>query len=120
MKEEHGSSSTSLHAHGDGSFHTHSPARSCNGDCAESGRGGIDYYGSGGKRKDHESIGAALMHMAMKHSDGDHMHIEGHDSGFTTHHVMEGKRVQGPSEHKSVGELKRHVAEVMDTDEDGE
>jgi len=119
-KEESGASSTSLHAHGDGSYHTHTPARSCNGDCGEGGRGGMDYYGSGGPRKDHASIGAALMHMAMKHAEGDHMHIQGHDDGYTSHSVAEGARVKGPVEHAKMSALKQHVGKVMDDDGDGE
>ena len=51
---------------------------------------------------------------------GDHLHIHGHEDGFTTHHVSDGSAVQGPVEHKTMGAVKKHVAAVMDADEDGE
>jgi hypothetical protein len=107
-KEEKKSTSISLHPHGDGSYHTSSPARSGDG----------SYFGEDDKgRKEHESIGAALMHIAMQHgSEGDHMHVLSHDDGYTTHHVMEGKTVEGPHEHKTMRELKKHVSECMDCD----
>lgn len=97
---EHGkekTSSSSLHAHGDGTYHTQSG----------------EY---GGKRTDHESIGAALIHLAKAHAEGDHMHIQGHDEGYTTHHVKEGGKVQGPNEHKTMGAAKKAVAEAMDSE----
>ena len=88
-------SSTTLHAHGDGTYHT------------------TQGYESG--RKEHPSFGHAVAHMAKNHAEGDHMHIEGHEDGYTTHSVHDGK-VHGPEEHKTMGELKRHVADCMDGD----
>ena len=96
------SSSSTLTAHGDGTYHV------------QSGEG----WGGDG-RTEHASLGHALMHLAMMHGQGDHMHIEGHDEGYTSHHVKEGKKVQGPHDHKTMRELKRHVAETMDEEEPG-
>jgi len=105
-------SSISLHSHGDGTYHTHSPARSGDG----------EGYGPVGERQpgrvEHKSIGAALMHIAKHHAVNDHMHVEGHEDGFTTHHVREGGRVQGPHDHKNLRELKQHLVKFFD--EEGE
>lgn len=92
MKNEEKGSSISLHAHGDGTYHTMG--------------GGM--FGDG-KRTEHGSIGHALMHIASKHSEGDHMHIHATDDGLTTHRAMEGGKVQGPQEHKTVRDLKNAV-----------
>lgn len=100
--EHRKSASTILTAHGDGTYHT---------------TGGENWSSDG--RVEHASLGAALMYLAKMHGQNDHMSIEGHDTGFTTHHVLEGKKVQGPHEHKTMRELKRHVAETMDTEEPG-
>lgn len=98
MKQEEKGSSISLHAHGDGTYHTQ----------------GDSWGPSGPSRVDHDSMGAALMHIASKHAEGDHMHILSHDDGFTTHHVMEGGKVQGPHDHKNLRELKRAMSQFLD------
>ena len=107
-KAEKGSA-IELHAHGDGTYHTIA-------------RGSGDYYPSmGGKdprRKEHESFGAAVVHMAKHHAEGDHMHIMGHEDGFTSHHMKEGGNPSGPVEHDNVTELKKHVAKVMNSDDE--
>ena len=106
--EKHGS--ISLHAHGDGTFHTFSPAR---------GGDGISYGGEREQgRVEHKSIGAALMHIAKNHAPNDHVHVEGHEDGFTSHSVREGARVQGPHDHKNLRELKRSMSQFFD--EEGE
>lgn len=89
----HKASHHSVHPHGDGSFHT------------------IDDQG---KRVDHEHFGGMAMHLAKHHSSGEHMHIHGHEDGYTTHHVSDDGAVQGPDEHERMGQLKMHVAECMD------
>ena len=92
---EQKTTSTTLHAHGDGTYHTTS-----------------DY---GGKRVEHASIGHALLHMAKKHSAEDHVHIHAHDDGsYTSHHVEEGGKVQGPHDHKNLRELKRSLSTFLD------
>jgi hypothetical protein len=67
------------------------------------------------KNKVHEMLHAMREH----HGGGDHMHIHGHDEGYTTHHLMEDGEVKGPHEHKNMGALKKHVAATMDCDADG-
>lgn len=109
MAEMKGSSIT-LHAHGDGSYHTIS-------------HGSNDYgmIGHGGKepgRVEHPSFGHAVMHMAKMHAEGDHMHILSHNEGFTSHHVLEGASVQGPHESDTVGQLKTHVESALQEEAD--
>jgi len=90
--------STTLTAHGDGTFHTE-------GD-----------YG-GGKRAEHASIGHALMHVAKLHSTGDHLHVHATEDGkLIAHQVDEGGRIQGPAELKTVKALKAHVAQFAEDD----
>ena len=91
-------SETTLTAHGDGTYHTQS---------------GYDSE----SRVDHASIGAALMHIASQHSDGDHHHVHAHDTGYTTHHVKEGGKVEGPHEHKTLGAVKKQLTK---SDDDGD
>lgn len=99
LQSEKGSHTT-LHAHGDNTYHS------------------VD---ANGNRKDHLTFGAAIMHMAKMHGPpGDHMHVHGHEEGFTTHHVMEGERVRGPEEHGTAKQLAAHVATTMDTGQDSE
>jgi hypothetical protein len=98
MAEEKGSSIT-LHAHGDGTYHTTSGP-----------------FGDG-KRTEHPSIGHALMHIAQKHSEGDHFHAHATDDGVTTHSVLEGGKVQGPEEHPTVRGLKRSLSDFLDSGE---
>ena len=51
--------------------------------------------------------------MAKAHPEGDHMWIHGHEDGWTTHSVHDGVP-HGPEQHKTMGALKKHVAECMD------
>lgn len=91
--EGSGSSSTTLHDHGDGTFHTE---------------------GHDGTREEHPSIGHALVHMGAKHAEGKHMHIHGHESGsHTSHHAHEDGDVNGPHETESAEDLKDHVGQAM-------
>ena len=62
-------------------------------------------------------IGRHLMELA-KAEGGDHMHIEGHEDGFTTHQVKDGGRVKGPHDHKNLKELKKAMSQFFD--EEGE
>ena len=84
---------TTLHAHGNGTYHSVSQA---------------------GKRIEHPSIGHALSHLAKVHSDGDHVHVLGHETGYTSHHVLEGGKVQGPHEHKNLAQLKKSMGQFLD------
>ena len=98
---KHGS--ISVHVHGDGSFHSFSPARS----------EGSGFYGGEKEpgRVEHPSIGHLLMHIASKHAPDDHFHVHAHEDGFTTHHVHEGGKVSGPHEHESLTGVKRQLSE---------
>lgn len=49
------------------------------------------------------------------HDGGDHMHIEGHEHGYTTHSIHDGK-MHGPEEHSNMQALKRHVGHCMGDD----
>lgn len=87
---------TTLTAHGDGTYHTQSGYENRS-------------------RKEHASIGAALMHMAKKHSAGDHMHVHATEDGkLTTHHVEEGGKVQGPHDQKNLRALKQSMSKFLD------
>jgi hypothetical protein len=88
---------TTLHDHGDGSFHTDS---------------------SEGERTEHPTLGHALMHMASQHgADGKHMHA--HSDGFshTTHHVEKGGQPEGPHDHENIEALKQHVGQFLGEEE---
>lgn len=91
--EAEGGMSSTLHDHGDGTFHTVS---------------------HDGAEEQHPSIGHALMHMASQHSEGKHVHIH-HDSGgrISSHHVGHMGGVEGPQEHGSADEAGQHAAMVL-------
>jgi hypothetical protein len=95
--ESGGKASTTLHDHGDGSYHTE---------------------GSDGEKVEHPDIGHALMHMAGKHSDGEHMHAhKGEDGSLTSHQVGEDKQVQGPHNHENIEALKDHMGKFLNEEE---
>ena len=48
---------------------------------------------------------------------GDHMHVEQHEGGYTTHSMHDGK-MHGPETHKNMGALKKHMATCMPEDGD--
>jgi hypothetical protein len=89
--------STTLHDHGDGTFHTES---------------------ADGMREEHPHIGHALMHIAGKHSEGMHHHAHNDGAGITTHHHMgNGGQVSGPHEHESPETAMDHMGKVMNGEE---
>lgn len=90
--QDEGMAQTTLHDHGDGTFHTES---------------------HDGERMEHPHIGHALMHLAAKHSEGKHMHIHQDGEALTSHHVDESGDVEGPHEHATPEELQQHVGDVM-------
>lgn len=91
--EAEGGMSSTLHDHGDGTFHTVS---------------------HDGAEEQHPSIGHALMHIASQHSEGKHVHAH-HDGGgkITSHHVGHMGGVEGPTEHGSPDEAGQHAAMVL-------
>lgn len=100
--------SVTLTAHGDGSYSTQ-----------EHGQAG-EYSDIGSKsgHKEHASFGAAVMHMAKHHATGDHFHAQGHDEGFTAHSLKEGGKVEGPTEHETMGSLKKNMASALNDEGD--
>ena len=100
--------SVTLTAHGDGSYSTQ-----------EHGQPG-EYGGPGGRtgNKEHKSFGAAVMHMAKHHATGDHFHAQGHDEGFTAHSLKERGSVKGPTEHETIGSLKKNMASALNDEGD--
>lgn len=95
--EKESASHTTLHEHGDGTYHTE---------------------GHDGERTEHPHIGHALMHMAAKHSEGKHMHVhEGEDGEHTTHHVGEDGKVEGPHDHENIEAVKEHLGKFFDEEE---
>jgi len=89
-------SHSSLHAHGDGTYHV---------------MHGGEYES---ERTDHKNIGAALMQLHQMHGEGDGMHIQGDEDGYTTHHTNDGGKVRGPHQQKTIHELKRHIQDAME------
>ena len=92
------SASTTLHDHGDGTFHTES---------------------HDGESVDHPHIGHALAHMAGKHGGGaKHMNVhENGMGGHTSHHVGEDGQAQGPHDHDNIESLKDHLGKFFDEEE---
>jgi len=90
---------TSLHEHGDGTYHTE---------------------GHDGERVEHPHIGHALMHMAAKHGGGGtHMHAHHDGVSHVTHHVRDGGEVEGPHEHPDAEAMKEHMGSVFEDGGDG-
>ncbi len=96
-EEKGGGMHTTLHDHGDGTFHTES---------------------HDGMREEHPHIGHALMHMAGMHSEGIHHHAHHDGAGITSHHHTGGPEgVSGPHEHGSTEEAMDHMGKVMNGEE---
>lgn len=93
-----GGSHTTLHDHGDGTFHTE---------------------GHDGEHTEHPHIGHALMHMAAKHGGGGkHMHVHSDGMGtHTTHHTGEDGQVEGPHDHENMEALKQHMDQFLGEEE---
>jgi hypothetical protein len=60
----------------------------------------------------HEHLKALHEKMA-----GKHMHIHQHEGGYTTHHISEDGKVDGPHEHQNTEELKNHLSKFFDEEE---
>jgi hypothetical protein len=99
METEGDGGHTTLHDHGDGTFHTET---------------------HDGQRTEHPHIGHALMHMHGLHSDGAkgmHVHQE-HHGGFTTHHHGgSGGGVEGGHDHANLEALKGHMDKFLGEEE---
>jgi hypothetical protein len=86
---------TTLHNHGDGTFHT-------------------EHHD--GTRTEHPHIGHALAHMHGLHNDGGAKHINVHSDGMThTSHQHDGSgNVEGPHDHANIEALKEHMGKFLD------
>lgn len=93
-----GGEHTTLHAHGDGTYHTE---------------------GHDGERTEHPHIGHALAHMAAKHEpDGKHSHVHHEDGGgHVSHHSGGGEGVSGPHDHENLEALKNHMGKFLNEEE---
>ncbi len=96
-KEAHGDGgghgSTTLHDHGDGTFHTE---------------------GQDGERTEHPHIGHALVHMGARHAGGAHHHShDGGDGRIVSHSSRDGGEADGPREHGSPEEAGQDFADSM-------
>jgi hypothetical protein len=91
-------SQITIHAHGDGTYHSES--------------------GYDSKRVEHPSAAHAAAHFLKQHATGDHMVIEGHEDGYTSHGIHDGK-MHGPEEHSTMRGLKSQVTDCMDGDCNG-
>jgi hypothetical protein len=87
---EHKSGRITIEAMGDGTYQTHSGM---------------------GKPMEHETAAYAAAHFLKHHSRGDHVVIEGHDEGYTTHGVHDGE--SHTSEHKTMNSAVRSVRDCM-------
>ncbi len=90
-----GGSHTTLHDHGDGTFHTE---------------------GHDGSSEEHPHLGHALAHMAGKHGGGaKHMNVHADGmGGHTSHHVDSDGQAQGPHDHENIEALKDHLGKFFD------
>jgi hypothetical protein len=88
-----GSKRTTLHDHGDGSYHTET---------------------EGGEKTEHPHIGHALMHMAGRHSEGKHVHAHQGEDGELTSHQTSGGGAEGPHDHENIEALKEHMGQFLD------
>lgn len=88
-----GTGHTTLHAHGDGTYHTEH---------------------SDGTRTEHPHIGHAVTHMAKTHEPhGTHMHIHHSGGSITSHHSKDGEETQGPHDHENIEALKDHMDQFL-------
>lgn len=92
-----GENSTTLHDHGDGTFHTEAK----------------------GEKTEHPHIGHALMHMAGKHSTGKHFHAH-HDGASIKSHSSDHGMTEGPNEHGSADEAADSMRASMGDGAQGE
>jgi hypothetical protein len=88
---------TTLHDHGDGTFHTEH---------------------EDGSVVEHPAIGHALMHMAAKHSDGLHFHAHHHPvDGIKSHQVGDDGHVEA-HDHQNIEDLKDSMGRFLNEEEE--
>jgi hypothetical protein len=85
---------TTLHDHGDGTFHSE---------------------GHDGVREEHPDLGHALMHVAHQHApEGKHMHIHHDGMMMHSHGVNEASEHEGTHDHENIEELKESMGKFLD------
>ena len=93
METEGGGAHTTLHDHGDGTFHTET---------------------HDGERTEHPHIGHALVHMGAKHSPmAKHTHIHSEGGSHTMHHAGEDGQAQGPHDAANLDDLKSSMDKFL-------
>lgn len=94
MPKEMNSSSTTVHAHGNGTFHSDSGF---------------------GQRMEHPSFGHLVAHLASKHATGNQVHVEQQDGGkgMTMHGMKKGK-VSGPHSAANMAMLQKSMGKFLD------
>ena len=88
--------STTLHDHGDGTFHTES---------------------EDGERTEHPHIGHALMHMAGKHDGGMHHMTSSDGMGDMKSHSTMGGEVDGPHDYQNIEQAKNALSQFFNEEE---
>jgi hypothetical protein len=70
-------------------------------------------------KQESEHAGGAPEHLKALHEEmgGKHMHVHQHEAGYTTHHVKEDGKVEGPHDHENTEELKHHMSKFFDEEE---
>jgi hypothetical protein len=85
---------TTLHDHGDGTFHSE---------------------GHDGQHMEHPDIGHALMHMAHAHApEGKHHHVHHDGMMMHSHGVNEAGEHEGTHDHENIDELKQSMGKFLD------
>lgn len=71
------------------------------------------------REPEHEGV---HEHLKALHAEmgGKHMHVHEHEGGYTTHHVKEDGKVEGPHEHQDREDLKEHMDKVFGDEEEQE
>jgi len=84
---------TTLHDHGDGTFHTEGPD---------------------GQRTEHPDIGHALTHIGHLHAEGKHHHVHHDGMMMHSHGVTEAGEHEGTHDHENIEELKESMGKFLD------
>ena len=82
---------TTLHDHGDGTFHT-----------------------EGDERMEHPDIGHALTHIGSVHAEGKHFHVHHDGLSMHSHGTNEAGEHEGTHDHENIEELKDSMAQFLD------
>lgn len=92
-KVAEGGKSTTLHDHGDGTFHSE---------------------GHDGAREEHPDIGHALTHIGHMHAEGKRHHVHHDGMAMHSHGVNEAGEHDGTHDHENIDELKESMGKFLD------